>query len=290
MVNCNSASIGNNEDFKSHTGGLIKKVGISKKLLDLEKRILGLAPLEISYDVNRPQKNYFDEFTYTELLGGGIFVSPMSTQIACELTHGSISNNEVFSVEEMAKTLLSKISSNDKYIEMKEIDTSYSDVVILCGSNLIWKHVSKELLVRTMHENPNAVIKPHPLTSDEDIRTLGIQIGKSRILDKYLSGHDLVSNASNVWDMSTSQLGIYAHILGKNVDTVGNFFEEHDGAYYPLYSVGRKSRKELLSCLLNPFSGVFFEDTTDIEIQEYFEKTMELREANKPLSSHYYKG
>lgn len=274
-------SVEDTEKFNKLVNGEVRKQGSISKLGKIEELIKKHCPYRLSYDVNRPQGMLFDEFGFTEVLGSALYVYPMNTELATKVVFGAACGNGT------KNDILNKCSIADKYSNLEPLNFERypKTVVILPGSNLLWEQTSKELLFRVMHENSDAVIKPHPLTEQEDARALKLEFGISRLICKNKSGMELVINCDTMYTTSTSELGIYGHLLGKNVYTVANFFNEHNGTYYPLYLLGRLDQEGLFKSLCNPMSGVFFEDTTEEEIKNYFDNIMRMRMLHAPISS-----
>lgn len=259
---------------------LVKKSHI-KDLEELEHLIVDNAPLNTNYDLSRPQKAFFDEFGYTEILGEYIYVYPLSTEVACQLLHQLPSDGD-------PEAILEKSTKGDKYINMKTGDT-HKSVVFLPGSNLIWDQTSKENLYRIMHEDQDAVIKPHPLTNKEDIRKLKLSFGVTRMLDTRQSGFEALVGADKVYVTATTELCAYATLMGKEVNVVGQFFKEYRGTYYPIYLLRNDPNKMAKAFSTPEKTGIFHKDTPKEKIQEYFNYVMDVRETHRPITSSYYK-
>lgn len=271
---------------KEHFAKVISGIDFTKNssidgLSELEEKIIKHSPLPINYDLNRPQNGFFDEFTYTELMNDYIIVSPMSIEAQARLVKKasmSVNTDKV------------NLSLQDKYQELKPIEAEYKKVVFLPGSNLLWRVVSKEALYRVMHENQDAVIKMHPLTSPEDAKKLKVAFGKTRLVCPKVSGIGLLKSAEKVYTTAHSELGVIASLMGKQVEVVSNFFKEHEGTYYCLYQY-RNNILALNSIFHNPvLSGIFHKNTRQSVIREYFDNAMEMREFMRPVSSIVYAG
>ena len=278
------------EDNKNKYGDY--KRTIDKEVLgSLESKIRSVVPY-VTYDVGRIQGRYFQEFTYSDMFAKALFLSPQNTDAACEIVDMAIDEDVL--VDETF--ILDSLGVQDKYILKGVDDKTYKSIAFLPGSNCLWKVVSRHSILRAIHEDPDLVIKPHPLTNNEDMQKLKMAVGIERLLPKDISGVNLLRNAENIYTTSTSTLGIAASLLGKNVNTVADFEHEHNGAFYPLtryvFRTAIKTTAELrpllLKALANKNSGVFYGNVTEEDIRRYYEITMSVREKNKPRTSRYY--
>ncbi|WP_068646267.1 hypothetical protein [Thiomicrospira sp. XS5] len=275
-----TGGITDNQAFRKAVGGGLTKQTHINGLEALEKQIVEASPLNIGYDLSRPQKPYFDEFGYTEILGTYIYVYPLSTDVACRLVDQVPDSGDPAAV-------LSKSAQSDKYTDMASV-TGQKSVVFLPGSNLIWSQTSKEMLYRTMHEDRAAVIKPHPLTDAKDIRKLKLAFGITRLLEAKQSGFNALLDAHRVYVTPTTELGIYATLMLKDVHTVGQFFKEHSGTYYPLYRLRNQPLKLAKAFEMPERTGLFHKDTSPEKIHQFFEYALSVREFYRPLASSYY--
>ena len=68
----------------------------------------------------------------------------------------------------------------------------------------------REALSRLMFEHGEVMIKPHPLTTEADLRALGLHYGLDRILPRDASGVACVLAAGQLWHTTSSELGLLA--------------------------------------------------------------------------------
>ena len=105
-----------------------------------------------------------------------------------------------------------------------------------------------------------AYIKPHPLTRPDEINMLKEKYG-DRIIGRNVSGSDLLLMTDKVFVPSSSELGIFATLLDKEVNIISNNVPR--GAYIHVIEMITESKnpKEDLNKLLNSNkSGIFFVD------------------------------
>lgn len=251
----------------------------------LEDVVRAACPLPASYDVTRLQPAYFFEFTYTELLGG-IYLSPQSSEIAARVIE------EALLVEprdgfDPVPAIMSR-RQMDKYT-LAEKAPPHKRVAFVTGSNIFAKAVCKEALTRAMHDDPDLVIKPHPLTSEDTLRTLGRLYGYHRILDPRASGWACLEFAEEILTCSTSEMGLYAVLLGKPIQNITKVGYEALAAYGAIYlSLWGKSPTEakatLERLLKSPVSGFIHPDdpAANEKAGRFASLAMSLREPFKP--------
>ena len=257
------------------------------RLGGLEELVRAKSPLAISYDVNRAQPPFFLEFTSTELLGGLLYVAPQSCEIAARIMAHALSKpgDDRFNVA-------SSIVLQDKY-QLRSVEASpHKRVVFLPGTNIFAQCVSKETMEREMQRHPETVLKPHPLTHEDTIRQLGISFGYECILDPEESASPYLAGAEVVLSPASSEMGLYATLLGKQVVNITHAAFEARAVYNPIYRLLWTSDdpKATLCHLLNsPFSGIFHPDDPNVaeKIDAFFALALELREPFRPLVREY---
>ncbi|WCA46239.1 hypothetical protein [Caulobacter phage DCM] len=247
-------------------------------LSELEEITRAAAPLPISYDVSRTQAPYFSEFTYTELLGEGLYLQPQSSEASARLA--------VMAMEQCSTPLVVP-EPKDKYTLVQE-EVSCKAVAFLPGSNLLREFVSQEALSRAMWEDDELVLKPHPLTTAAEVSALAAEFGYHRVLGSGVSGVQALKAAQRVYCLSTTELGLYAVSMGKPIKNLGNFWVEGQGAYASIYRLlwghSTAEAKERLSRVLGSTLGGYIpKGSTLRDVQDYFNNAMSLRENLKPL-------
>jgi len=256
-----------------------------KALDGLECLVRELAPLPISYDVTRLQPPFFSEFTYTELLGG-IYVAPQSTEIAARLAAAALDTpGGDFDV---VGAIMSR-PHMDKY-KLDEATQDHRRVAFVAGSNIFGRAVCKEALSRAMHDDPELVIKPHPLTGEETIRTMGRLYGYHRLLEPMASGWECLAAADEILTLSTSEMGLYAILLGKPTRNLTKYAYEARAAYGPLYRLlwgqsPTEARNRLVRLLSSALGGFLHpaDPEAEAKARTYFATAMQIREPFRPL-------
>lgn len=265
-------------------------------LLQLEpivNDIVKICPLPLSYDVVRNQKAYFTEFTYTELVGG-VLVTPQSNEISMRMSMRALQDTNSSIDENIEETIVARWSATNTLDKYKLVPATRlsKKVVFLPGSNLLRKIVSKENFFRYMFDNQDAVIKPHPLTNQLDIKFLTTNFGVNRVAKPDESGWEYLRDAAEVVTTSTSEMAIYAALLKKKIVNITNFFEESAGAFHPItyFAFGisdpEQRRDTILKVLSSPYSGFVSPHQKEFKprLQQYFNQCMAERELMRPLT------
>ncbi|WP_163226442.1 hypothetical protein [Campylobacter fetus] len=285
--------LSDNDAFNERTGNKLKRVNL-EHLDRLEGLIKANSPFGASYDVNRTQGLDFCELSYTEIFKNAIYLTPQNTELAYKMAFlAKISY--LGDLEKDKQNLLNKIAFKDKYKSAELCGNKISSVCFLSGSNTLKRTISINELIKWVHYDENMLIKPHPLTDEKDLNELGVLLGKNRVLKPEISAFDLLKNANRVYSTSSSEIGLYAALMGKEVVDITNFINADETAYAPLYRFinypYNKDLSALISVLSSPLSGVFFhnDDSLETKLKEYFKALNELKDINKPYSNMEFK-
>ncbi|WNV48178.1 hypothetical protein Ql52_gp042 [Caulobacter phage Quill_5.2] len=262
-------------DFASRRGSHLDA------LSSIEEAIRKASPLPISYDVSRTQSGYFGEYTYTEFLGDGVLIQPQSSEAAARQV--ALSLDEDVRVEYFP-------SPRDKYA-LNPADRLPKAVAFLPGTNLLKdEFISREALARAMWEDPELVIKPHPLTELEQVKSFAREFGYHRVLGHETSGVQALQAAERIYCSSSTELGLYAVATGKPISNLGNFYVEGQGTYASIYRLlwgqTKGEAKDRLLRILNSFNGGFIylgDKRAQRKIETYFQNSMHIREQLRPL-------
>jgi hypothetical protein len=248
----------------------------------IEETIRRHSPYPITYDVGQIQTTRFTEYTYTELLSGA-WIATQSREMNCRINSLLINENEPIKLDDLASNLTDKYNLNS----VEHTHSGAKKVVFVPGHNML-DVSSVELITRLVHEDPDVVIKPHPLTNDETLGFLGTRFGWNRLADKMVSGNKMLLDADIVYTTSASEFSLSATALGKTVVNVSNFFNELVGAYYPISHFLFLAHKEsvakaqsVLSCLVNSNkSGLVFpwQDNLEDRIKSYYENSLSVKQ------------
>ena len=262
-----------------------RKVGVNLARLEKVFREV-LAPDMPSYDVNCGQGADFDEWTYTEGLGCFLALT-QSIEINARLTLQASQWPGDIRVD-YAAALRDGLA--DKWdLPAQDIEEGVK-VFFPPGNNLGWI-INTDNVLRAFYMDKSWRLKPHPITSDEDVRQAKLAFGATRIYNRDCSGMGLLRAADTVGYTTTSELGIVAKILGKpTVDFTKFEFEGH-GRYHAIYLALRQEIEPsvVLNRLVNcPWSGLTPLNTPSEEARRRFEaykkETVALRSQCAPLT------
>lgn len=271
-------------------GKTIKRSDRNSWAESIEELIIEELPYPAIYDITQNQPINFTEYAYTEILGGFWVYSGSLEVTARLLLAASQEKSDISVLDNFEKLLVDKYNLS----EVDEKDSSeLKNLCILPGTNML-DVASKEQLFKLANTFEDVYFKPHPLTSDDAIKEITKFVGKSKILEKNLSGMALLKSAKCVYSTTASELTIAATILGKKVIDISNPMFENNGAYYNLIRtiynntssvvVARQRLANIINC---KYSGVLFPWHTDIEktrISSFIDKTLAIRKKYKPLT------
>jgi len=247
-----------------------------------------------TYDVSSVQGTDFHEYTYTEFPAGGVYICTQSREINCRLQDFAAKEESGKAGEEALEKFINAFA--DKYVlnELPEKYKNIDDIIFLPGHNLL-DLADLEIVERIIFEDPEAMIKPHPLTIPDVVQRIAGKMGWDRIIDKDVSGAELLKNCKTVYTTTASEFSITGTALGKNVKNISVFSGEGAGVYLPFARImtitQRKegieaAQRKLGNILACKWSGLIFEFQDDYEerIDAYYKKSQELRELYKPLA------
>lgn len=193
----------------------LEKYQATEKLLD------ELCPLSVTCDVRAIHPPHFREFCYHDCLGG-LSVHTLSAEINCRMMEAAVA--------EPPRGRFPLHQALDKY-ELSAPKQAARKVVLLPGGNAM-EMLDQSALQRLMQDE-EWVLKPHPVTNDEDLRRLGLVYGYHRMIEPGVSGMTLVRNADAVATTSSSELFLVARYLGLPVTDLTRFDRSWLTPYFP---------------------------------------------------------
>lgn len=167
-----------------------------------------------------------------------------------------------------------KENSHDKY-RLRKRAPSHSFVIFLPGTNIVNKILDVEKVKRAVAQG--AYLKCHPLTAPGMVAYLKNTFGQDKIIDKKLSGHQLLESADIVGCCTNSEMGLLALAKGKTVYLFDKKDKPAQTTYTGIYNAiwrGKdhpnvNSFKRLLS---SKYSGIvpYFIDNPQERIDYFF--------------------
>ncbi len=228
---------------------LTRETGVeeSKKLGQLIVDKCKERGLCLSYDVS--YGGFPNELKYSEFFAGlgGISISPCCGPLIRLIMDDEYDTSNNVDYADYI------VGRHDKYIlhsyEIEPIECS----VILPGSNAIRDVVDKVKLNGAA--NLGAKIKPHPLTNEGDLDRLNEY--KELLIPSMYSGFNVMMASRYLFSTGTSELGLYAMLLGKHVIDISTNVPK--GGYFDIFkeAVKANNQKKKLNWLLNhPGMGI----------------------------------
>lgn len=208
--------------------------------------------------------------SYHDVLGG-IKLGTRNAELNCRLIDYVLSKKQ--------NTHLVNIKFTDKYV-LNTNKTKYKKVMFLPGSNLFnvidWEKVSEILI-----DNPEIVLKTHPVTNNSSIKFL-----KNNFNNKVIDGtnsKELLNHAEVIWTSYNSEIGL---IAAYNSIPFGNICKWSDSfklIYSPVYRHFKyknlKHNKQIIDTILSSDeSGFIFPNQTDykIRIDNWFKNLLKI--------------
>tara|TARA_B110000908_G_C10244335_1_gene447945 strand:- start:1234 stop:2118 length:885 start_codon:yes stop_codon:yes gene_type:complete len=199
--------------FKS---GNIVRTDENEKLTDLKNLLPKTGnwhtPLEYDIWYNIGEEHILG-YTYTDCFSKCLMLRPASTEKSNRAM--ALAAREPVTDDGMAIFNELKNNSQDKYKLSKKKQKEHKFVIFLPGTNIIDKVLDYDKTKRALKQG--AVLKCHPLTAPGMVAYLRSEFGRDKVLDKKISGHKLLEEASIVGCCTNSEMGILALTKGKSV-------------------------------------------------------------------------
>ena len=203
---------------------------------------------DIWYDFKNEPK--IRGYVYTDVMTKFLYLKPASSMYCESVIKEAIKQDITEEGEAIFQDMLD--TPNDKY-KLSKSDIEHPYVIFLPGTNILFDVVD-EKRIKNAVENDGAKLKLHPLTSPFAVSYLKNQYGKENLLDRKLSGHNILKKSKIVGTFSNSEMGLVALAQGSKV----NIFDKKgmvEKTYTPIYNVLWREKeanieelKRLLSC------------------------------------------
>ena len=166
-----------------------------------------LSPDVPSYDVSCTQGVDFDEWLYTE--GLGCFIGfTQSVEINARLL---LAASEWAGEHRVDHAAAIRAGLRDKWaLAAMEIDRGLK-VFFPPGNNIGWI-INTDNVLRAFRLDSSWRLKPHPVTTDEDVHQAKLAFGATRVCDRDTSGMALLRAAGEVGYTVASEMGLVAMI------------------------------------------------------------------------------
>ncbi len=248
-----------------------------------------LSPLVPSFDVSRIQPTRYDEYTFTDGLSSFLAFT-QSVEINARIAIAAAGWKGKIK-RDFAREIADSV--DDKWALRKQSKSSRGRKVFFPPGDNLSFIISEQLVAREFDRDPGWMMKPHPMSSAEDVREWKLRIGFTRMFTQFEKAMPLVRKAAAIGYTTTSELGIIAMLLDKPTFDFTDYEFEGWGCYHPIYEAIRNHPDLKPSTVINrlwncPWSGMMPLDTEDDEAERrftQFKHTAEkLRETYSPVT------
>lgn len=164
---------------------------------------------------------------YHDMLGG-ILISTRNGEVNSRNVDNILYDGKID--EELLKQIISSIS--DKY-KLSDTTNKSNEIVFLPGSNI--RHiVNIDRVEEILIDNPSALVKPHPIQTEEGLRRLKEQYG-NRLIEENVSGVSLLKSAEVIWTTANSEIGLMSALLKKPFGDITHWKEYYNLLFAPVY-------------------------------------------------------
>lgn len=271
--------------FKS---GNIVRNSDNNKVADLKHLLPVKGPnhTNVEYDIwyDMGDKTRIHGYTYTDMMSKFIFIriagkfwSDKQIREACQ---GEITEEGMRIYNDIVD------NSIDKY-RLRKNRKTHDFVIFLPGTNILYEACDFNKLHRAVEQG--AKLKCHPITANWAVTKLKQEFGADNVLDKKLSGHQLLEEAAIVGSCDNSEMGIIALAKGKKVYLFGNPGNNYtySSIYHTIFQDGNNKKdmlKRLFSSKVSGFIPVMAENPQEY-VDEFFNKFKEFEHV-RPKNSN----
>lgn len=260
-------SLGNASSHFFKSGNLISKE--SENLIRIRNLMPKNGPekTRVEYDIwyDMGDRVSIHGYSYTDVLGKFIYLRACDNVRRTTIMQKCIKDQIV--TEEGKKIFDDlKNSVSDKY-SLRRKKSSPEFVIFLPGAN-IYGDIIDEEKVKSLVSDEGAIIKMHPLTPDGLKTHILHTYGKNNVIEKKISGHQLLESAERVGYSYNSEMGLAAICKNKEVVCVGKNQNTYtycgiyeaifDDKVRPLGSYGKHdtAQQRMLNILSSEYNGL----------------------------------
>ena len=173
-------------------------------------------------------------YSYTDLLSSFIYVRTANFYFSQRTMLDSLESDITAEGRGLVERIAQK--TGDKY-RLRTALERHDFVVFLPGTNIIDQAFDWDLGKQAVQQG--AKLKPHPLTSVSLMRHLKNMYGDDAVLDKRMSGHELLAGADIVGCCANSEMGIAAIARGCGFHMFSPNSVSHEGKSLTYSSIYR---------------------------------------------------
>ena len=222
---------------------------------------------DIWYDMADPKRVH--GYMYTDVMGKFVYLRVGDVA----RTHAIMEKAATSPITDEGLAIFNdlKITSTDKY-KLRKARVSHDFVLFLAGANILNKAVDWQKIEDCVKQG--AKIKCHPLSSRDLVAMLHKRYGRNNVLDKNLSGYDLLESASQIGCAENSEMGLIGLAKGKVLHDIGCGNKQL--TYSPIYNALSNSNQlpsdALLRIVSTKWSGLIPANAPNPQeyVDEYF--------------------
>jgi len=208
----------NNDIAHFFKSGNIRRSEVNKQL----DKIHHLLPTKGNHGTNLEYDIWYDfknekkirGYVYTDIMTKFVYLKPASSLYSLKLLRECVRGEITQEGEKIFDAIANK--NADKY-NLQTTDIDYPYVVFLAGTNILEEITDDVKLLKAIKEE-GAKLKPHPLTSPFTMSFLKAKYGKDSLVNKNLSGHEILNRAKVIGCTTNSEMGLIALAQGKRVN------------------------------------------------------------------------
>jgi len=208
----------NNDIAHFFKSGNIRRSEVNKQL----DKIHHLLPTKGNHETNLEYDIWYDfknekkirGYVYTDIMTKFVYLKPASSLYSLKLLRECVRGEITQEGEKIFDAIANK--NADKY-NLQTTDIDYPYVVFLAGTNILEEITDDVKLLKAIKEE-GAKLKPHPLTSPFTMSFLKAKYGKDSLVNKNLSGHEILNRTKVVGCTTNSEMGLIALAQGKRVN------------------------------------------------------------------------
>lgn len=222
---------------------------------------------DVWYDMGDPDNIH--GYVYTDAMAKFIYLraagAHFSHKIMREASQEKITDEGQRIFEDLAN------NSVDKY-RLRKAKAKHDFVIFLPGTNIINDALNWDKMENAIKQG--AKLKCHPITAPGLVANLKHKYGEENIIDKKISGHQLMREASIVGCCENSEMGIVALAQGKTTYLFGSGHKHltYSALYNTIWKGGKADVNKLRSILSAKYSGMIpvASDTPQEYINAFF--------------------
>lgn len=206
---------------------------------------------DVWYDMGDNDKIH--GYVYTDAMAKFVYVRAAGAH----WTHKIMREASKHPITEEGERIFKDLAENsvDKY-RLRRVKETHDFVIFLPGTNIINEALNWDKMENAIRQG--AKLKCHPITAPGLLANLKHRFGAENILDKKLSGHQLLAEASIVGCCENSEMGLVALAQGKKTYLFGHGLKNltYSALYNTIWKDGKADVDKFKSILSAKYSGL----------------------------------